>query len=192
MDALTNNLTTDTQGTGLRGMGITLFGAPMIALMREEWYILLLVLLLVIGDFRLARRECAVRRAAADANGEKLKEKFRWRFSRAWRRTLNKYVDYLVLCTVGLSLGAALLSPLWGVERYWGAVGAGIIITIIEGKSMLSHFLYLHASGVDADKAEGKLLAFVRTFAVFFAKKKNEEVGEALEEALNAAERKTN
>ncbi len=188
MNALTDNLT-DTQGTGLRGVGITLFGAPIIALMREEWYILLLVLLLVIGDFRLARRECAVRRGIADANGEKLKEKFRWRFSRAWRRTLNKYIDYLVLCTVGLSLGVAMLEP-WGVARIWGTHAAGLVVAVIEGKSMLSHFLYLHARGVDADKAEGKLLAFARAFAVFFVKKKDEDAGEALEEALNAAERK--
>jgi hypothetical protein len=188
MDAL-NNLT-DTQGTGLRGIGLTIAGTPLLYLMKEEWAALLFIAILVIADNRFARLECALRRAEAEEAGEPLPDKFKWRTSRALRRTANKFVNGSIFCALGLCFGVALIEPL-GYPRYLGTLMACAYVAAYDIKSLAEHYHHIKSRQENFDKVKSGAWAFLKSFAVFLAKKKNEEVGEALEEALNAAERKT-
>ena len=64
-----------------------------------------------------------------------------------------------------------------------GGVFAAIVAILCEAKSVVGHFLYLHClTGKDGSG----LTRFLKTFAVALAKRKDTDLGESLEEALDA------
>ena len=64
----------------------------------------------------------------------------------------------------------------------------GIVATIIavgcEAKSFIGHFIYLHGVNIK----EKTITGFLKAFAVSFAKRKNKDIGEALEDGLKESE----
>ena len=158
-------------------------GEETMYMIYEARYLLVLVLLLIIIDFNLGRRESSARYEEAKKTGDTYTlNKYRWRTSRALRRSANKFLEYVLYCLMGLFFGMAMLEPL-GVQGIWGTYAAVAFIAVcIERKSIFGHMNYLYKSGAEL----GSLGAFISRFAVIFAKKKNQDVGEALEEALNA------
>lgn len=168
--------------TGARGFGFLLMGNEILYMIGEARYAVVLLFLLIIVDFRFGRRESSERFEHAKKTGDTYTmNKYQWRTSRAVRRSINKFLDYMLFALVGLFIGVQFLEPV-DISRIWGTYAAMAVIAICEIHSIVGHFLFLHDSGIEAEQANG----FFKRFLVLLAKKKNEDVGEALEEALSA------
>ncbi len=180
MDATPTNTS-----SGVRGFGFLIMGEEIMYMLAEARYALLLLVLLIIADFRFGRRESSVRCNDAKARKDTyLAAKYQWRTSRAVRRSINKLLDYVLFAVLGLFIGVQLLEPT-GIDRIWGTYGAMALVAYCELKSIFGHFLFLHGRGV----SPSHLTAFIERFIVILAKKKNEDVGNALDEAIHTQQK---
>ena len=153
-------------------------------MLQEARFAFLIVMLLIIADFRFGRRESAYRYEQAIKNKDSYSEnKYRWRTSRAIRRSLNKLLDYILIALLGLFLGQQFLVP-FDIARIWGTYCAVALVCFCEIQSIISHFLYLHDAGVMPSQA----INLIKRFTIIFAKKKDKDMGEAIEETLNNKE----
>ena len=174
------DLTDQAGGTGIRAASLAFFGGEISQLISQSRWMLLAVALCVLADFRYGRGESRKRFERARAKGDKVvMAQYKWRTSRAVRRTVNKLVDYLVWLCVGAAAGKALLSPA-GIDPLWGGTAACAVAIACEAKSFIGHFFYLHGF-----RMEGKgVTAFFRSFAVSLAKRKDKDVGAAIEDGF--------
>lgn len=173
-----------TGNTGTRALSSALLGSEMVTIIYDARWMLLLIIICVVGDFRYGWGESSKRYAAAQATDDKLcMAQYKWRTSRAVRRTINKLIDYLIWVTIGMFAGMAILEPL-GVSHIIGGVVATTIAVLCEAKSFFGHFMYLHGMVVEKRTVVG----FAKAFCVALTKKKVPEVGEALEELLKEEE----
>lgn len=156
--------------------------SELVGILTDARWMLVLILLCVIADFRFGWGESHKRyNEAVKAGDTVLADKYHWHTSRAWRRTMNKIMDYIVWVSVGMILGMVALKP-FGIEYTYGGVAATIIIVCFcELPSAFGHFFYLH--GVHVEKRT--LMGFLRAFAVAWAKRKDPDIGDALEEGLH-------
>lgn len=176
---MTSGLAAAVGNTGTRGTALVLFYGELLTAMVELRWMVLSLVIMVIADFRFGWGESSKRYAEALAISNKtLAAQYRWRTSRAIRRSINKFVDYLIWLAVGVVIGYATLEP-FGIPHTYGGAAAMAIAWGCELKSILSHFLYLR--GIIAN--EKSIGAFLKRFAIAFLKRKNEDVGEAIEEA---------
>lgn len=174
-----------TLDTGTRGTVFVLFGGEIGAMVMDmRWGIMLLVIL-IIADFRFGWGESSKRYKKALAEHDELHaEVYRWHTSRAVRRTLNKLADYIVVMLMCGAVGMAIFEPI-GIKHTWGAWIGAMIACGCEIVSISGHFFYLHGIRVEKKSIGG----FVRALVVAFAKKKDEDVGESIEEALERVEK---
>ena len=107
-------------------------------------------------------------------------EAHRWHSSRAIRRTCNKFIDYIVLVLFFTIFGMALLEPL-GYSHVWGTYVGCAIAFFCEIMSISGHFFYLR--GVSVEKKS--VFGFFKAFIIALTKKKSEDIGDALDSALN-------
>lgn len=104
-----------------------------------------------------------------------LKRKEHFRFSRAGRRTCNKFVDYLGYLIIGTYLGLAIFEPLgWATHITTAAVGLGFGC-VWEIDSIVGHVCELH--GI-------RNRFSVKRAIIALIKKKDEDLGEAVEEGF--------
>lgn len=98
-----------------------------------------------------------------------------FRFSRAGRRTCNKAVDYLAYLLLGAIMGLAIFEPL-GITNHTVTAAVGLGLGCLwEIDSIVGHICSLH----------GVVNQFsVKRFLISLIKKKNEDIGEALEESI--------
>ena len=96
---------------------------------------------------------------------------------------INKLVDYFIWVCLGMLVGWAILRPL-GIDYMLGGIVATIIAVACEAKSFIGHFIYLHGVNIK----EKTITGFLKAFAVSFAKRKNKDIGEALEDGLKESE----
>lgn len=173
-------MTTDVVGnTGTRFFG-GLLTAEMITVLGDMRWMLLLIALCVVADFRYGWGESSKRYKDAKREGNKiLMLQYQWRTSRAVRRSINKVIDYVVWMVVGMAIGMAILEPV-GINHIFGGVVATAIAVVCEAKSFFGHFLYLHGVSYDEKNMRG----FCKAFLVALAKKKSEDFGDALEEGF--------
>ena len=174
--------------TGTRAAGVTIFYSEITQMIVDSRWILIAIVLCCALDFRLGTKESAKRKEAADKEGNKmLGDLYKFHRSRAVRRTMNKFVDYVLLMMVFEAIGAAFL-PCVGVPYIYGAWVGGLIACGCELSSAGGHFLYNHGIKVEKRNAKGYALAFAKALAVAFARQKGgEQVGEAVEEAFEEA-----
>lgn len=166
--------------TGTKATGIMMFYGEIVDIIYEARWLLAAITLCVMADFWYGWSESRKRYAHAKANGDKVvMSQYRWRPSRAWRRTFNKLSDYLMWVILGTVIGYALLRPL-GFDYTLGGVAASAVAILCEANSFCSHFFYLHGVRIEEKSIKG----FLKAFVVAFAKRKNTDVGEALEDAL--------
>lgn len=126
-----------------------------------RWMIVLIVVLIV-ADFWFGLSESLFKH-----------EEFR--FSRAGRRTCNKLVDYLTYLLLGAVIGLAIFEPLnITTHTVTAAIGLGFGC-LWEVDSIVGHICALH--GVKSKFSIKRLI-------ISLLKRKNKEVGEAIEEAL--------
>lgn len=171
-----------------RTLMLVFTGSELVGIMYEARWLMLLVVLLIVADFRYGWGESRKRYAEASSEGDKaMMEKYRWHKSRAIRRTINKFLDFTVFLTVGVIIGSALLVPL-GYPRIWGGMAAAGIVTLCEGISIMGHFLYLR--GVVLEHTT--LMSVVKGIAIAIVKSRSPEIGEGLERGLDEAEKERN
>lgn len=161
-------------------MGIAVFSGELVSVMVDARWMLLAITVCVLADFRYGWGESSKRYNRAKSKGDKLvMAQYKWRTSRAVRRTINKLVDYFVWVTLGMFMGWAVLRPV-GVDHMLGGVAATAVAIACEAKSFCGHFFYLHGIRIEERSVRG----FLRAFVVAFAKRKAPDIGRAMEEAL--------
>ena len=170
--------------TGTRFIGFVLMGNEFVQIIYDARWLLAVITLCVAADFWYGWSESRKRYEAARAKKDKIvMAQYRWRTSRAIRRTVNKLIDYIIWVSLGVFTGFALLRPL-GADYMLGGIAATAIAIGCEAKSFIGHFFYLHGIRIEQKSVTG----FLRAFVVAFAKRKNTDVGEALEDALEEGE----
>lgn len=137
--------------------------AELIQVLYDLRWAVLFIMVLVFTDFW----------SGLTASVKVRKEDFR--LSRALRRTVVKFLEYINFIIFGLVLSKACLIPFGiGDNNTGGAIGACLAM-LIEFDSIYGHICDLH--GI-------KNRISVKRFFVAWLKRKNEDAGEALEEAL--------
>ncbi len=131
------------------------------ALFDLRW-MLVLIVVLIVADFWFGV-------------SESLKKREHFRFSRAGRRTCNKAVDYITYLLLGAVIGMAIFEPLgWADHTTTAAVGLGLGC-LWEIDSIIGHVCALHG-------VENRFT--VKKFLISLLKRKNRDIGEAVEDAL--------
>ncbi len=169
----------------VNGVTVMTMWEQLSTMIYDTRWMLLFLTLLILADFRYGWGECNKRFTEAEREGDNvLMDAYRWRTSRAIRRTLNKFVDYTVIMFIGLLFGQAFL-PRIGVDYIWGAWAMAMCVCVCEANSFFGHFFYLHGITVEKRTIKG----FIRAFAVALARKKDGDIGDALDEALGGDNR---
>lgn len=131
------------------------------ALFDLRW-MLVLIVVLILADFWFGV-------------SDSLHKHEHFRFSRAGRRTCNKAVDYVTYLILGSVLGMAIFEPLgWASHTTTAALGLGLGC-LWEIDSIVGHVCALHGM---------KNRFSIKRFIIALMKKKNEDIGEAVEEAM--------
>ena len=174
-------------GTKVAGLaGFTVLEAEAEAVLVDMRWALVLMVVLIVADFRYGWREsCRRLNMAKKEHADLQQEIYRWHGSRAMRRTMNKLVDYVVWLLFGAVVGKALLERV-GLCYEYGTWAAAALMCYCEVSSIAGHFFYLH--GVEVKKKS--VTGFVKALAVAFAKKKDADLGESIEEALKGEEQR--
>lgn len=149
---------------GIGGAGIaTLFGTELISVLFSLRWVILFIVILVVTDFW----------SGLTASVKVRKEDFR--LSRALRRTIVKFLEYINFIVFGLLLAKACLEPFGiGTDITGGAIGAACAL-LIEFDSIYGHICDLH--GIT------NRISLKRIF-VLWLKRKDEDLGEAVEDAV--------
>lgn len=143
--------------------------AELIQVLYDLRWAVLFIMVLVFTDFW----------SGLTASVKVRKEDFR--LSRALRRTVVKFLEYVNFIIFGLVLSKACLIPFGiGDNNTGGAIGACLAM-LIEFDSIYGHICDLH--GI-------KNRISIKRFFVAWLKRKNEDAGEALEEALEDKEKR--
>ncbi len=146
--------------------GNTFYMELLSAFFSLRWAILFMVLL-VLTDFW----------SGLAASVKVKKEKFRW--SRAMRRTMRKFLEYICYIILAMLLTKSILVP-FGVctEMQGAAIGAAIAL-FVEANSIYGHVCALH--GIKTPPS-------IKRFFVAYLKRRNQDIGSAVEEAMKEAE----
>jgi len=136
-------------------------GAEALGAIYDLRWMLVLVVLLILSDFWFGV-------------SESLHKHEHFRFSRAGRRTCNKFGDYFFYLLIGCVIGLAIFEPLgWATHTTTAAIGLGFGC-IWEIDSIVGHVCELH--GI-------KNRFSIKRFIIALLKKKDADMGEAVEEA---------
>ena len=126
-------------------------------------WMIVLVVVLVISDFWFGV-SASIRR----------KEEFR--FSRAGRRTCNKFIEYIAYLLLGALFGLAIFEPLnWASHTTTAAIALGIGC-LWEVDSIIEHICELRGY---------QSVPSVKKIIVAYLKHRNKNIGEAVEDAVN-------
>ena len=174
--------------TGTRVVGMAFMGGELVRIIYDARWLLAVITLCVMADFWYGLSESRKRYERAKQKKDKIvMAQYRWRTSRAVRRTVNKLVDYIMWVSLGVFTGFALLRPL-GADYMLGGIAATAVAVGCEAKSFIGHFFYLRGVRMERKTVGG----FLKAFVVALAKRKDADIGVALEDALDKNEgRKT-
>lgn len=173
-------------GTGTRTGVITLLSGELVSIIADTRWMMLAIFLCVIADFRFGWGESSKRFNMAKKKGDKIvMAQYKWRTSRALRRSVNKLIDYIMWVSIGVFIGMALLRPI-GIDYMMGGVVATSIAVGCEAKSIIGHFFWLHGVVIEQKTVKG----FLKAFVIAFAKRKNRDIGEAIEAGFEETDKK--
>ena len=145
-----------------RAVVVGTMGTEALTALYDLRWMLVLIVVLIVADFWFGV-------------SESLHKHEHFRFSRAGRRTCNKAVDYVTYLILGSVIGLAIFEPLgWATHTTTAAIGLGFGC-VWEIDSIVGHVCELH--GV-------KNRFSIKRLIIAIIKKKDADVGEAVEEAL--------
>lgn len=155
---MVNNMT----ASAGRAVVVSTMGMEALTALYDLRWMLVLIVVLIVADFWFGVSESLHRRE-------------HFRFSRAGRRTCNKAVDYITYLILGSVLGLAIFEPLgWATHITTAAVGLGFGC-VWEIDSIVGHVCELH--GI-------RNRFSVKRAIIALIKKKDEDLGEAVEEGF--------
>lgn len=164
----------------------SVMGSEAIQAIQDLRWMLVLCVILIIADYRFGREESSKRyQEAIEAKDSMLAKMYEFHFSRAIRRTCNKFVDYMTLLLIFCVFGFAVTEPYGICDHVFTAGIAVIIAWICEIASIIGHFLYL--KGITVKKPDitwRSFFTFIGKLLASFAKKKDEDLGTALDETI--------
>lgn len=176
------------QGTGVASGAIVAgtLGNELMGVLFDLRWMMIFSLVLILADFWWGHSESMKRLAEAREMGSAaLIDKYKWHKSRAGRRTLSKLVDYVSYLLVGGLLGMAITEPMgWCNHTITAAVGLGAGC-LCELASIIGHVAYVKY-GVEIKMRD--IWRIIGKVALSIVKKKNETIGEAIEESLSIGE----
>ncbi len=149
--------------------GNTFYQELLAAFFSLRWAILFIVLL-VLTDFW----------SGLAASVKVKNEKFRW--SRAMRRTMRKFLEYICYIILAMLLAKSILVPFGVCSEMQGAAMGAAIALFVEANSIYGHVCALH--GIKNPPS-------IKRFFVAYLKRRNQDIGNAVEEAMKEAEAKT-
>ena len=136
-----------------------------------------MAVILIGTDFWWGVREQSMHRQRATRAVDK--ERYRFHFSQAGRRTLNKCVDYLTYLLVGCVAGLAITEPM-GIATHTttAAIGLGFGM-LFELSSIVGHIAVVKGINIKLN---------LKKLIVAIIKHKSEEVAEILDEGIEDIE----
>ena len=170
----------ETSTVGVQSMYWGGMMAELVTVLFDLRYMFICSVILIAADLWWGYSEAKMRRLEAKAAGNRtLEDKYKWRFSRAVRRTTNKVIDYLTYLAIGAFVGLAITEPMGICSHVWSAaMGLGIGCAS-EIASIVGHVAYVkmhvEVGMVDAWKA------VIRFFGRLI-KQSSHGIGEAVEQ----------
>lgn len=165
---------------GPKGVLWGTIGAELIAVVFDLRYMIICSFALILADLWWGHSENSKRLAKAKAANDKaLIEQYKWRHSRAWRRSANKIVDYLTYLVVGALMGMAITEPMEICSHVITAALGLLIGCGCEIASIWVHVAYVKFD-IEVSMVEG-WKSFIR-FMGKLIKVKSNEIGEAVED----------
>lgn len=165
---------------GSKGVMWTVLGGEMLNVVYELRYMILLSAILILADLWWGHSDAMKRYAKAEMNDDRVgMEKYRWRKSRAIRRTANKFTDYLTFLLIGSFLGLAIIEPIGLGNHVYSAIVGLTIGCLAEIASIIGHYFYVKFEVEFKISDTWKLLVHI---FVKIVKIKNKDIGKALEE----------
>lgn len=168
---------TTTNNIGAQGVSWTVFGAECLNAVYDLRWMIIFAVILIGTDFWWGCREQAMHRQKATRAIDK--ERFKFHFSQAGRRTLNKCVDYLTYLLVGCVAGLAITEPM-GIATHTttAAVGLGFGM-LFELSSIVGHIAAVKGINIRLN---------LKRLLVAIIKHKSEELAEVIDEGIEEIE----
>lgn len=161
-------------------------GGEMMGVAFELRYMIAFSIILIVADFWWGHCESMQRyEAAVAANDSVGIEKYKWRKSRALRRTTNKFVDYMTYLLVGAFLGLAITEPMDWLNHRYTAAGALCIGCLAEIASIIGHYCYLKF-GIEVKVKD--VWRWLFRFLINLFTFKSAQIGTALEQTIKKDE----
>ena len=158
-------------------------GGEATAVAFELRYMILFSIILIVADFWWGHCESEKRyELAVAANDSVGIEKYKWRKSRALRRTTNKFIDYMTYLLVGTFLGLAITEPMEWLNHLYTAAGALCIGCLAEIASIIGHYCYLKF-GIELKVKD--VWRWLFRFLINLLTFKSAQIGTALEQTIN-------
>lgn len=149
-------------------IGSGTFSTEALDVLYDLRWMLILIAVLIVADFWYGL-------------SESLQKKEHFRFSRAGRRTCNKFMDYIGYLLLGTFFGLGIFEPL-GIANHVTTAAVGLGFGCIwEVDSIVGHICSLHG-------VTNKLS--IKKFIICLIRKRNKDVGDAIEEALEEEDNK--
>ena len=164
---------TTTGNTASQGLSWTVFGAECLQAVYDLRWMIILSVILIGFDFWWGVRELNLKRSRATR--DKDKERYKFHFSQAGRRTLNKLVDYLSYLLIGCVAGLAITEPM-GIATHTttAAVGLGFGM-LFELSSIVGHIAAVKGINIHLN---------LKRLIVAIIKHKSEELAEVIDEGI--------
>ena len=176
MDVTTRNI----------GQGFTwgIMGNEALEAVQDLRWMIVLIIILIIADFRFGRRESKKRHEEAVKVGNNTLAKLtEFRTSRAIRRTFNKFVDYMTWLLMACVLGLAITEPNGWCSHVLCAGIVMLVPCVCELCSIAGHFFYL--KGVELPRLTWSNVGlFFGRLVAGFARTKSPDLGDALDETI--------
>ncbi len=145
-----------------KSTSLIFFGGEMVGMFWDLRWMVALSIVLVVVDFWFGIK-------ASLHRSDKIRK------SRAGRRTMSKIIDYMCYLALGGILGQAIGEPL-GIPRDVVAAVCIGIACLFEMDSIIHNVCECH---------DVKVSFSLRRLIIFFIKRKNKDMGDALEDSIN-------
>ena len=164
-------------GTAAGGISIATFAGEAIQVVTDLRWLIVLAVVLIAGDFWWGWREC--KKHAKDAKTEEERKKYKFHFSAAGRRTLNKFVDYTTYLLLGCGAGLAVTEPM-GICTHTVTAALGIAFgCVFEISSIVGHIAVVKGINIKLN---------LKNLIVAIFKRKSEALGEIIDESIEEIE----
>lgn len=165
---------------------LSMMGSEALQAIQDLRWMITLCIVLIIADYRFGMAESKKKHSEAiEQKNESAARYYEFRFSRAMRRTCNKFVDYMMLLLVCCLIGLAVTEP-YGICSHVITAGVAVIIACMcELWSIGGHFCYLKGINIHKPNVTWKsFFVFAGRLAAGFAKTKDEDFGNALDDTI--------